>query len=162
MPDQALFMLVEDSADDVLLTKRAFLKGNIVNPLRVVNSGEEAILYLSAEGPYSNRAEFPLPAIVLLDLKLPGKDGFEVLEWIRSQPGFGNIRVIVLTSSEAVYDVDRAYKLGANSFLTKPVEFVQLVEMMQAVKGYWLWFDQTPPARRPSRTQNKHVPSWRE
>ena len=155
-------MLVEDSADDVLLTKRAFLKGNIVNPLKVVNSGEEAILYLSAEGPYSNRAEFPLPAIILLDLKLPGKDGLEVLRWIRSQPGFRNIRVIVLTSSESIYDVDRAYKMGANSFLTKPVEFVQLVEMMQVVRGYWLWFDQAPAVRRSSRTRKKQVPSWSE
>ena len=159
MPDQALFMLVEDSADDVLLTKRALIKGNVLNPLKVVNSGEEAILYLRGEGTYSNRAEFPLPAIVLLDLKLPGKDGFEVLEWIRSQPGFRNIRVIVLTSSESVYDVDRAYKMGANSFLTKPVEFTQLVEMMQAVKGYWLWFDKAPPLSRPSRTRNKQLPS---
>ena len=150
MPEQALFLLVEDSADDVLLIRRAFQKANIFNPLQVVRSGEEAILYLKGESPYSNRAEFPLPSIILLDLKLTGKDGFQVLEWIRSQPPLCRLRVIVLTSSEAIYDVDRAYKLGANSFLTKPVHFDQLTQMMQAVKGYWVWHDHAPSATRPS------------
>src|SRR5579859_7031413 len=150
MPDQSLFLLVEDSADDVLLVKRAFQRANILNPLKVVRNGEEAILYLSGEGAYSNRSEFPLPAVILLDLKLPGKDGFDVLQWLRSQPGFRNLRVLVLTSSDSIYDVDRAYKLGANSFLTKPVDFAQLVEMIQVVKGYWFWHDKAPSATRPS------------
>jgi len=155
MPELALFLLVEDSADDVLLMRRAFQKASILNPLQVVRSGEEAIKYLSGEPPYQNRAEFPLPSIILLDLKLTGKDGFQVLEWIRARPGFCRLRVIVLTSSEAIYDVDRAYKLGANSFLTKPVHFDQLAQMMQAVKGYWVWHDQAPTAVRDPQKPGK-------
>ena len=149
MSDEALFLLVEDSADDVLLIRRAFQKANIANPLHVVTSGEEAILYLAGNGPYANREEFPLPSVILLDLKLSGKDGFEVLEWIRSQPGLSRLRVIVLTASDAMRDADHAYKLGANSFLTKPVQLDRLTEMMQVLKGYWIWHDSAPTATRP-------------
>ena len=150
MSNTSLFLLVEDSADDVLLIRRAFQKANIVNPLKLVTSGDEAIVYLSGVGPYANRAEFPLPSVILLDLKLTGRDGFAVLEWIRWQPTLRNLRVIVLTSSNSVSDVERANALGANSFLVKPVEFSHLVEMMQAIRGYWLWLDQAPPAARGS------------
>ena len=125
------------------------MKANIINPLVVVRNGEEAIQYLSADGPYANRQEFPLPSVVLLDLKLTGKSGFDVLEWIRSQPGMRTLRVIVLTSSDSVYDVDRAYKLGANSFIVKPVRFEALVEIMQSIRGYWMWFDTAPACSRP-------------
>jgi CheY-like chemotaxis protein len=159
MYDKAVFLLVEDSADDVLLIKRAFQKANIANPLYVVPSGENAMLYLSGEGPYRNREEFPLPAVILLDLKLPGKDGFEVLEWIRTQPGLSNLRVIVLTASDAMRDADHAYKLGANSFLTKPVQLDRLAEMMQALKGYWIWYDSAPTATRPPRAKQSRARS---
>lgn len=151
MSDEAVFLLVEDSADDILLIKRAFQRANIGNPLHVVTSGEEAMLYLSGEGPYSNREEFPLPSVTLLDLKLTGKDGFQVLEWIRSRPGLSRLRVIVLTASDQMRDADRAYKLGANSFLTKPVQLERLAEMMQVLKGYWIWHDSAPSAARPPR-----------
>jgi len=151
MPDKAIFLLVEDSADDVLLIRRAFSKASIVNPLQVVRSGEEAILYLSGEGPYANREEFPLPSLLLLDLKMSAKDGFEVLEWIRHQPGLQNLRVVVLTSSDSIFDIDRAYQLGANSFLVKPVQFDQLVEIMQALRGYWIWNDRAPSTTREPR-----------
>jgi CheY-like chemotaxis protein len=149
MANVSSFLLVEDSADDVLLMRRAFLKANILNPLVVVRSGEEAIQYLSADGAYANRQEFPLPSVILLDLKLSGKSGFDVLEWIRSQPGMRTLRVIVLTSSDSIYDVDRAYKLGANSFIVKPVRFEALVEIMQSIRGYWMWFDTAPTPTRP-------------
>ena len=149
MAEQALFLLVEDSPDDVLLTRRAFHRANIINPLQVVRSGDEAILYLRGEGVYANRAEFPLPGIVLLDLNMPGKDGFEVLEWIRAQAGLRALRVVVLTSSDSVYDVNRAYQLGANSFLVKPVQFERFVEIIQTLRGYWLWMSETPETSRP-------------
>jgi CheY-like chemotaxis protein len=151
MRDQALFLLVEDSEDDVLLLRRVFLKANIVNPLQVVRSGEEAIDYLSGFGPYANRAEFPLPSLVLLDLKMPGIDGFEVLKWIRQQPTFKSLRVVVLTASGAVEDINRAYKLGANSFLTKPNTFERFVELSQAIIVYWLWLSKAPQISRPAR-----------
>ena len=149
MPNASPFLLIEDSADDILLVRRAFLKANILNPLVVVRSGEEAMQYLAAEGEYSDRERFPLPSIILLDLKLTGSSGFDVLEWIRSQPGLRTLRVIMLTSSDSTYDVDRAYKLGANSFIVKPVRFEALVEIMQSIRGYWLWYDTAPTSERP-------------
>ena len=151
MSDQALFLLVEDSEDDILLTRRAFVRANILNPLQVVRNADEAIQYLAGEGPYSNRDEFPLPSVVLLDLKMPGKDGFEVLRWIRQQPGLNTMRVIVLTSSNTMKDVNEAYQLGANSFLVKPVEFEQFVLATLALKGYWIWLDHEPETFRPPR-----------
>src|SRR5579859_2861537 len=147
----SLFLLVEDNSGDILLVRRAFKKANILNPLQVVRSGEEAIQYLLGEGPYASRDEFPLPSVILLDLKLNGRDGLDVLEWIRSQPSLRTLRVIVLTSSDSIRDVDRAYKLGANSFIVKPVQFERLVEIMQTIRGYWLWFDSAPSAARPEK-----------
>src|SRR2546430_816526 len=117
MPEHALILLVEDREDDVILVRRAFGKANVLNPMHVVRDGAEAIAYLKGEGKYSNRAEYPLPELLLLDLKMPGTDGFEVLKWMRQQPGLQNLRVVVLTSSDQMRDVNTAYQLGANSFL---------------------------------------------
>src|ERR1044071_2998771 len=98
MPDHAVILLAEDREDDVVIIRRAFLQGRILNPLFVVKDGEEVISYLSGEGKYSNRAEYPLPELLLLDLKMPKLDGFEVLRWIRQDPGLKALRVVVLTS----------------------------------------------------------------
>src|SRR5437016_14158370 len=106
MPDQAIILLAEDREDDVLLIRKAFSKANISNPLQVVRDGEEAIAYLSGEGKYSNRDEYPLPDLFLLDLKMPGKDGFDVLRWVRQQTGLSALSVVVLTSSEDMRDVN--------------------------------------------------------
>jgi len=95
-----VFLLVEDNADDVVLIQRAFAKAKVLNPLQITRRGEEAIEYLSGTGKYSNRSEFPLPALVLLDLNMPGLNGFDVLRWIREQPGLVTLRVVVLTSSD--------------------------------------------------------------
>src|SRR5258705_8683596 len=116
MPDQAVILLAEDREDDIALIRKAFARAYVLNPLQVVRDGEEAIAYLSGEGKYSNRAEYPLPDLLLLDLKMPRIDGFEVLKWIREQPGLSALRVVVLTSSEDIRDVNVAYRLGANSF----------------------------------------------
>src|SRR2546428_9867920 len=123
MPDQAVILLAEDREDDILLIRKAFQEAFINNPLQVVRDGEEAIAYLSGEGKYSNRAEYPLPELMLLDLKMPGTDGFDVLKWMRQQPGLQALRVVVLTSSDQMRDVNAAYQLGANSFLVKPIDF---------------------------------------
>lgn len=149
MSDQALFLLVEDSETDAILIRRAFIKGNIINPLQVVTNGDQALAYLKGEGPFANRAEYPLPDLVLLDLKLPGIDGFQVLRWIRQQPELKALRVVVLTSSDRIQDVNLAYQLGANSFLVKPVDFERFVEISQALKGYWLWLSKAPELSRP-------------
>jgi CheY-like chemotaxis protein len=151
-PDQAVILLAEDREDDILLIRRVFTKGNILNPLQIVRNGEEAIAYLKGEGPYANREEYPLPDLVLLDLKMPRIDGFEVLKWIREQPELCALRVVVLTSSEEIRDVNLAYQLGANSFLVKPLDFERFVEISQALKGYWLWTSKSPEIFRPAKS----------
>ena len=150
MYQQAVILLAEDSQDDILLIRRAFRQANIINPLQVVRDGEEVIAYLSGDGRYANRAEYPLPELLLLDLKMPGLDGFDVLRWIRDQPGLQAMRIVVLSSSQQIRDVNLAYRLGANSFLVKPVDFKDLVELTQAIQGYWLWLSKTPESFRPT------------
>jgi CheY-like chemotaxis protein len=150
MSDYAVILLAEDREDDVVLIRRAFAKGNVVNPLFVVRDGEEAISYLAGVGRYANRSEYPLPELLLLDLKMPKRDGFEVLRWIRNQPGLSALRVVVLTSSEELRDVNLAYQLGASSFLVKPVDFDHFVKISQALKGYWIWLNKPPETFRPA------------
>src|SRR6185436_19786504 len=106
MPDRAVILLAEDREDDVLLIRKAFERAHIPNPLYVVNDGEEVIAYLKGEGKFSNRAEYPLPDLVLLDLKMPRVNGFEVLAWIRQQPTLSSLRVLVLTSASEMRDVN--------------------------------------------------------
>ena len=160
MPDQAVILLVEDREDDILLIRRAFQKGYINNPLQVVRDGDEAIAYLSGEGKYRNRAEYPLPDLVLLDLKMPRMDGFEVLKWVRGQPGLKGLRVIVLTSSQDMRDVNRAYHLGANSFLVKPMDFEDVVHLSKAFTSYWLQLTKTPETFRPDRKRQESGGMW--
>src|SRR4029077_20868417 len=105
--------------------------------------------YLSGEGKYANRAAYALPSVVLLDLNMPGIDGFEVLRWIRQQPGIKDLRVVVLSGSDAMRDVNLAYQLGANSFLIKPMDFDRFGEISQALGGFWLWMSAAPETPRP-------------
>ena len=137
-------MIAEDNEDHVLLLRRALQKGALLNPIFVVSDGEEAIAYLKGEGKYADRYEYPLPSLLLLDLKMPRKNGFEVLEWIRHQPGLRRLRVVVLTTSDAPQDIDRAYELGANAFMVKPLDKRHFSELTDAIKGYWLWMSAAP------------------
>jgi len=155
MLDTAVILLAEDDENHALLVQRAFKKANLLNPLHVVRDGEEAIAYLKGEGHYANRAEFPLPAILLLDLKMPRKDGFEVLQWIRQDQHLCGLRIIVLTSSDGIQDIGRAYRLGANSFLQKPADFEKFVTVVHALQGYWIWMDKAPELRRPIPKPNQ-------
>lgn len=142
-------MLAEDREDDILLITKAFQKSGLNYPLYVVNSGEEVMSYLQGIGKFSNRAEHPLPDLLLLDLKMPGTDGFEVLRWIRSQPGFSNLRVLVLTSSLDIHDVNQAYSLGANSFMVKPFDFENTKELARTIGEYWFGQTKAPQISRP-------------
>lgn len=148
MPDQAVILLVEDSDDDAMLINRAFSKARVINPVQVVTGGEQAIAYIKGEGLFRNREEFPLPELVLLDLAMPGVDGFEVLKWIRRQPHLNAMRVVVLTASSDLQSVTRAYELGANSFLVKPLDFSDFVALANALQGYWLWMSRMPGLSR--------------
>lgn len=151
MSEQEVILLAEDELDHILLIRHAFKQAGLLNPLQVVRHGEEVIAYLQGTGKYANRAEYPLPSLILLDLKMPRKDGFEVLQWIRQQPGISSMRVVVLTSSDEIKDVNRAYALGANSFLTKPLDFRDFVQLSQTIKGYWLWMSRAPETFRDVR-----------
>src|SRR5258705_11385830 len=107
--------------------------------LEDVSGAEETTGFYKGGGPPANRHEYPLPALMLLDLKMPRKDGFEVLHWIRQQPSLKTLRVVVLTASDQMRDVNRAYQLGANSFLVKPTDFEDFITMILSLSGYWLW-----------------------
>lgn len=144
---QRTVLLVEDKSDDVLLIRRAWGKAGIANPLQAVTDGDQAVAYLAGEGSYADRKQYALPVLVLLDLKLPCRSGLEVLEWVRQQPGLRRLPVVVLTSSQESSDINRAYDLGANSYLVKPVEFAPLLEMMKTFAPYWLVLNQKPEVR---------------
>jgi CheY-like chemotaxis protein len=134
--EMAGILVADDDDNDVCLIKRAFQKAQFENPIRAVKDGEEAISYLRGTEPYTSREHNPPPVLVLLDLKMPRKNGFEVLAWIREQPEFNHLPVVVLTSSQESSDISRAYALGANSYLVKPANFASLVDMMNRLREY--------------------------
>src|ERR1051325_11293477 len=116
MTDQQTILLVDDSDNDLTLMSIAFRKAGLNSPLQVVHNGEEAIAYLAGKGRFADRKQFPLPAVMLLDLNMPMKDGFEVLDWLRKQPALKRVFPSVLTSSVRPEDVERAFELGAHSY----------------------------------------------
>jgi CheY-like chemotaxis protein len=143
-PGGQVILIVEDDPNDVLLIQRAFDKARILNPRQTVENGDDAVAYLAGEGSFADRQQHPFPVLVLLDLKLPRRSGLEVLEWIRGQAGLKRLPVVVLTSSKQATDVNRAYDLGANSYLVKPVGFDSLLELVKSLEVYWLILNQKP------------------
>jgi two-component system response regulator len=141
-------LLVEDNPDDVELTVRAFQKSHITNEIVVARDGTEALDYLFATGAYAGRDPVA-PEVVLLDLNLPKLDGLEVLKRIRADERTRHLRVVMLTSSKEERDVLRSYDLGANSFVRKPVDFVEFAEAARQLGLYWLVLNEPPP--RPDR-----------
>lgn len=137
-------LIAEDMPTDARLIARSIKKALIANPLVFVNDGQKAIDYLAGEGEYADRSKHPLPVLMLLDLKMPLRDGFEVLTFIRSTDGLRRLPVVVLTSSGRSPDVSRAYELGANSYLVKPVEGDALVEMFRQLDLYWFMMNKLP------------------
>lgn len=135
---------MDDSSDDLLLLKRAFKKAGVANPLHCVKSGREAIAYLQGLSPFDDRAKHPLPSVILLDLQMPDGDGFDVLQWIRNKFPSGGLLVVVLTRVEELRKINRAYALGANSFLTKPGSQEELQELIRIFSGYWLLTNRMP------------------
>src|SRR5215831_11148176 len=134
----ATVLLAEDDPDDVLLTQIAFERARLVNPLQVVRDGEEAIAYLKGEGDFADRTRFPFPILLLLDLKMPKVDGFQVLAWLKSQPQGLQLPVAIMTSSDQDPDINRAHGLGADSYLIKPPNAMTLLELVQRIHGHWL------------------------
>jgi CheY-like chemotaxis protein len=144
MSARQCILLVDDSENDLALAEVAFRRAGFTNRLQMVRDGEEAIAYLGGNGDYRDRTQFPLPSVVLLDLKMPRKSGFDVLKWLREQPGLGRIPVIVLTASMEIEDVKRAHELGASSFLVKPTALGELTAMMRCMRE-WLQYNHLPP-----------------
>jgi CheY-like chemotaxis protein len=131
-------LLVEDNEDDVFAMKRALKLAQITNPLQIVTDGQKAVDYLSGAGEFSDREKYPLPFIVFLDLKLPYVHGFEILDWMRKKPELNPIVVVVLTSSAEERDHERAYSLGARSYLVKPPTADTIKDVFDSLKSYWL------------------------
>ena len=118
--------------------QRAFRKANLTHPLHVARDGQEAIEYLSHQGKFADAKQYPAPTLMLLDLKMPRKNGFETLEWLRQQPVLKRTVAVVLSSSNERADINRAYDLGANSYLVKPGNFAALVNLVTTLATYWL------------------------
>ena len=137
-------LLAEDDENDVFFMERAFKQAQIANLLYRVKDGEDAISYLHGEGTYADRDKYPMPCLMLVDLKMPRRNGFEVIAWVRAQPGLKRLPIVVLTSSKQDPDINRAYELGANTYLVKPVKFEGLVEMMKTLQMYWLMLAEKP------------------
>jgi CheY-like chemotaxis protein len=132
-------LYVEDDEMDVLFMRRAWHKAGLLNPLHVVIDGQQAEAYLSGEAPYADRTMYPLPWLVLLDLKLPKQTGLEVLGWIRQQPPpIGTLRVIVFSSSNSPRDMQQAHALGVGAYLVKAAAPQALDELVARLKAYWL------------------------
>jgi CheY-like chemotaxis protein len=142
--EQTTILLAEDETNDVFFMQRCFEKARLLNPLQVVNDGVQAMAYLKGEGEYADREKFPFPILMLLDLRMPRKSGFEVLEWRASQPGLKRLPTVVLTSSKEGPDINRAYDLGANSYLVKPPQPEALAEMFQRLNSYWVALNVPP------------------
>src|SRR5438445_13345475 len=127
-------LLVEDDEADILLLRRAFRNAHIANPLIEVRDGQAAIQYLSGEGDYADRTRYPIPFLILLDLRLPKLSGFEVIAWMRDQPELVKLTIVVLTTSDHVPDITKSHELGTNSYLDKTGTFDELVEMLKRIK----------------------------
>ena len=139
-----VILLAEDDPNDVLSVQRAFQRNYVANPVQVVRDGEEALAYLSGQAPFADRERHPLPVLMLMDLKMPRKSGLEVLAWVRHQPGLKRLPIIVLTSSNQSPDINRAYELGANSYLVKPAGFDSLLDLVKNLDMYWLILNEKP------------------
>lgn len=139
-----LILMADDDADDRMLTKDALEESRVLNELRFVEDGEELMDYLTRKGKYADAEDAPRPGIILLDLNMPRKDGREALKEIKADPNLRRIPVVVMTTSKAEEDVFRSYDIGASAFITKPVTFDRLVELMKVLGEYWVEFVELP------------------
>ncbi|EEF58042.1 response regulator [Pedosphaera parvula] len=144
MENNPTILYVDDDENDVLLLKHALRCCKLSFNLQVVNDPERASAYLGGQDIYADRKLYPIPSLVLLDLKMPRMNGMEVLAWIRSQPALKHLVVIVFTASNQASEVNRAYEMGANSYLVKPVELELLVEIVKGMTQYWMTLNEQP------------------
>ena len=145
--DRPTLLIVEDNEDDIFFVERIFKQIGARCELRFARDGFEAIEYLSGHGAFKDRAKYPMPTIILMDLKMPRRNGFEVLEWMHNQPEIKLIPTIVVTSSTLQEDVTRAYRLGANAVMNKPVDKDSLLQMLKSFHIYWTDFVEMPEVK---------------
>jgi two-component system response regulator len=139
-----VILMADDDADDRMLTRDALEESRVLNELRFVEDGEELMEYLTRKGKYADVKDSPRPGLILLDLNMPKKDGREALKEIKSDPNLRRIPVVIMTTSKAEEDIFRSYDFGASSFITKPVTFDRLVELMRTLGEYWVEFVELP------------------
>lgn len=139
-----VILVAEDDAEDQMLVKDAMEESRLSNRIHFVSDGEELLAYLRHEGPYGDTEKYPRPGLILLDLNMPRKDGREAMKEIKSDPKLRVIPIVVLTTSKAEEDIVRTYDLGVNSFITKPVSFSALVNVMQTLGKYWFEIVELP------------------
>jgi CheY-like chemotaxis protein len=144
MIKRAGILVAEDDSTDAFLLKRTFEKAGTVTSLHFVRDGQEVVDYLSGEGSFADREQHPIPSLLLSDLKMPRLDGFQVLDWLRRQPGLKRLPVVILSSSNEPGDVNRAYDLGVNSYLIKPHSAERLTALVQQLHLYWLETNSIP------------------
>jgi CheY-like chemotaxis protein len=146
LPQEILrtILLVEDETTDAMLLLRGFQKAEVLNPVVHLTNGDEALAYLAGIREYANRTQYPLPALILLDLKLPGMTGIQLLQWMRVQGEIRRIPVVVLTNDDNPDTIDAAYDLGANSYLVKPGNSADIGRMVQAIQRYWVKLNEPP------------------
>jgi CheY-like chemotaxis protein len=137
VPSVRPILLAEDVEDDALVIQRVLKRAGIINPIIVVPDGHDAMEYLGGTGMYADREKFPLPGVVLLDLKMPKVGGFEVLEWCKTQPQLKDTLLIILTGQQEVGAMNQAYSLGAHSFLMKPANIEDIKNLTKSFSGYW-------------------------
>lgn len=130
-------LLVEDDENDATLVQLAFKKNNILNPVQWVKDGLEAVAYLNGEGAYADRQVYPFPEVLIVDLKMPRMSGLELLTWIRDHPNYRVIPTIIMTASRLDADIEKAYTLGANTYMVKPATLDELAKMVKLAHDYW-------------------------
>jgi len=131
-------LLVEDDLNDIFLVKRAFKMAHLPEPLQVVTDGQEAINYLKGTGKYADRQGYPLPKLIVMDIKMPRRTGFEVLEWVKGDGRpLRRIPIVIVSSSDNPADINRAYELGANAYMVKPVNFKAVEHLFESITHYW-------------------------
>jgi CheY-like chemotaxis protein len=138
-------LLIEDEKTDVILISEAFERAGVQNPILSVSHGDEALALLEGVGKYKDRTKYPLPAFILLDLKIPGMHGLQLLKWIRSRKDLRVIPVVILTNSADPTDIKSAYEAGANSYLLKPGDRKEIWRIVELIQNYWLGHNVTPP-----------------
>lgn len=139
-----VFLMADDDPDDRMLTKEAMSESRVLNDLRFVEDGEELLQYLNRQGKYADPENSPRPSVILLDLNMPKKDGREALKEIKADPNLRRIPIIIMTTSQSEEDILRSYDLGASSYITKPVTFDGLIELMKTLGQYWVEFVELP------------------